>query len=98
VPRNSFALSQWIVRTFPQQRPLSLHADAGEPSLLGQYRMRNCKPSRKGARLLQIDSEPEHHTAVNIDDDGQPRSLDWLTMLFVDHDNVHGSMVDLGDG
>ena len=48
--------------------------------------------------FLQIDSEAEHHATIHIDDHGQRRSLDRLPMLLIDHNHVHGRMVNLGDG
>lgn len=59
--------------------------------------MRDREPGREGAGLFQIEGETEHHATVHIDDDGQRRSLDRLPVLFVNHNDIHGSMVNLGD-
>ena len=82
----------------PPAGPLGLHTDSGEPVLLGQDRMCNGEPSCEGAGLFQIDGEAEHHAAVHVDDDGQRRPLDRLPVLLIDHNDVHGRVVDLGDG
>jgi len=83
---------------FPPARPLGLHTDAGEPILFGQYRMRDRETRRESARLLKIDSEAEHHAAVHIDDHGQRRSLDRLAVFLINHNDIHGRVVDLNDG
>jgi hypothetical protein len=65
---------------------------------LGNTALRDREPRRESARLLEIDGESKHHATVHIDDDGQRWSLDRLAVLLIDHDDVHGCMVDLGDG
>jgi hypothetical protein len=82
---------------FSPARPLGLHTNTREPILLWQYRMRHCDSGCEGARLFQVDGEAEQHATEHIDDHGQQRSLDRLTMLLIDHDYVQGRMVDLGD-
>ena len=83
---------------FSPAGPFGLHTDAGKPILLWQYRMRNCETGREGAWLLQIDRETKHHATVYVDHNCQRRSLDRLPVLLIDHDDVHGRMVNLGDG
>ena len=82
---------------FSPARPLSLHTHGREPILLWQYSMRNCEAGCEGAWLLEIDGEAEHHATAHIDNDGQRRALDRPPMLLIDHNYVHGRMVDLGD-
>jgi hypothetical protein len=60
--------------------------------------MRNREAGSKGAWFFQIDSEAEHHATVHMDDHSQRWSLDWLTVLLIDHNYVHRRMVDLCDG
>src|ERR1700758_5032484 len=83
---------------FSPARPLGLHADFGEPLLFGQYCMRNREPCCEGARLLQVDSKAEHHAAKDIDDHSQKRSLDRLSVLLIDNDDIDGRMINLGHG
>jgi len=82
----------------PPARPLGLNTDSGEPVLLGQDRMCDGEPGCKGAGLFQIDGEAEYHAAAHVDDYGQRRSLDRLPVLLIDDNDVHGRVVDLGDG
>src|SRR5215470_11994556 len=79
-------------------RPLGLHTDASEPILLWQYCVSNRHSGREGAGLLQIDGKAEEHAAVYINHHGQRGPLDWLPVFFIDHDDVHGRVVDLRNG
>ena len=60
--------------------------------------MGNRHSDREGARLLQIDGKAEDHAAVYIDHHRQGRSLNRLTVFLIDHDDIHGRVIDLGDG
>src|SRR5215471_589773 len=83
---------------FPPARPFGLHTDGSEPIFFGQHRVRNRDSRSEGAWLLQIDREAEHHTTAYIDDHGEEGALDRLTVLLIDHNHVHGRMVNLRDG
>src|SRR5215831_17726080 len=83
---------------FPPARPFGLHTDGSEPIFFGQHRVRNRDSRSEGAWLLQLDREAEHHTTAYIDDHGEEGALDRLTVLLIDHNHVHGRMVNLRDG
>src|SRR5215471_7036498 len=82
---------------FSPARPFGLHADAGEPVLLWQDCMCNCESGCEGTRLLQVDSKANYHATEHVDHHGQRQPLDGLPMLLIDHDDVHGGVVDLGN-
>ena len=43
-------------------------------------------------------SEAEHRATKDIDDHSQKRSLDRLSVLLIDNDDIHGRMINLGHG
>jgi hypothetical protein len=78
-------------------RPLGLDPDLREPRFFWQYGMRDGEAGGESAGFLQIDGETEHHATIHINDHGQRWPLDRLPMLLIDHNDVHGRMVNLGD-
>jgi hypothetical protein len=60
--------------------------------------MRNRDACCEGAGLFQVDGKTEHHAAVHVDHHGQEGALDRLPVFLVDHNDVHLSVINLGDG
>jgi hypothetical protein len=68
-----------------------------QPRVLWQHRMRDAESRRDRAWWIERDAEANHHTAIDVDRQCDPRAPDRQALFPIDHDDVEFGVIDLDD-